>query len=224
MTYYEELGVTPGASAEEIRHSYRTLARLVHPDRFQDESVKRLAELQMRRLNQILSTLTDPEERRRYDLSLRGHLPIAARRAPETVRVQPRPGRTGLRRVAIGLSAWLSPVAAAVLLAAGLIYYNAGEVSPIRAAATARIEQPSFSSESGSAANADRERLAAELRLARMELQALRAEHQEALALLASYSRSARAASAMLEPRATPYSAVATPASDSAQPARQREP
>ena len=70
MNYYEELGVSSSASHEEIRHSYKALARLLHPDQITDVSLKTVAELQMRRLNQILSVLTDPEERRRYDLSL----------------------------------------------------------------------------------------------------------------------------------------------------------
>ncbi len=70
MTYYQELGLTPQASPEEIREAYRTLARLLHPDQYQEEKLKRAAEGQMRRLNRIYAELSDPERRRRYDQSL----------------------------------------------------------------------------------------------------------------------------------------------------------
>jgi curved DNA-binding protein CbpA len=72
VTYYEELGLTPQASPEEIREAYRTLARLLHPDQYQEEKLKRAAEGQMRRLNRIYAELSDPERRRRYDQSLGG--------------------------------------------------------------------------------------------------------------------------------------------------------
>ena len=62
MTHYEELDVSPAATADEIRHSYKALARLLHPDQCADGGLKRLAELQMRRLNQVLAVLTDPEQ------------------------------------------------------------------------------------------------------------------------------------------------------------------
>lgn len=80
MTYYEELGLAQTASVEEIRHAYRRLARLVHPDQFGEAESRRLAELQMMRLNGVLATLTDHEQRSQYDASL---IPaIEERRAP----------------------------------------------------------------------------------------------------------------------------------------------
>lgn len=77
MTYYDELGLSRKASAEEIRDAYKQLARLLHPDRQQDEKQRSLAEGQMKRLNHIYETLTHPERRREYDLSLKDfqHLP-----------------------------------------------------------------------------------------------------------------------------------------------------
>ncbi|MGQ9635633.1 MAG: DnaJ domain-containing protein [Bryobacteraceae bacterium] len=72
MNYYEELGLTRAASAEEIRQAYRELARLLHPDQQQDEGLRRAAERQMKRLNQVVAVLSDPAARRRYDLSLAG--------------------------------------------------------------------------------------------------------------------------------------------------------
>lgn len=70
MNYYEELGLTPQASTEEIRQSYRNLSRILHPDQQTDDNLRRLAENQMRRLNAIHDLLTDPFDRRQYDLSL----------------------------------------------------------------------------------------------------------------------------------------------------------
>jgi curved DNA-binding protein CbpA len=69
MDYYEEFGVSPDASLEEIRQAHKRLARLLHPDQLQDPELRRLAECQMKRLNAIYSVLADPERRREYDLA-----------------------------------------------------------------------------------------------------------------------------------------------------------
>lgn len=71
MNYYEELGVSGSASVEEVRRAYRNVARLLHPDQQADEALRRLAGLQMTRLNEILQTLTDATLRREYDHGLR---------------------------------------------------------------------------------------------------------------------------------------------------------
>src|SRR5690242_7663026 len=70
MNYYEELGLSPSASAEEIRQAYKSVARLVHPDRQSDAHLRKMAELQMTRLNDILAVLSDPVRRERYDVAL----------------------------------------------------------------------------------------------------------------------------------------------------------
>ena len=70
MTYYEELDVSPHASADEIRHTHKNLARLFHPDQFADPEQKRLAESQMKRINSVYSVLNDPARRRLYDQQL----------------------------------------------------------------------------------------------------------------------------------------------------------
>jgi curved DNA-binding protein CbpA len=70
MNYYEELGLPKTASAEEVRRAYRSLARLLHPDQQSDETLRRLAGIQMARLNEILKTLTEPRLRVEYDNSL----------------------------------------------------------------------------------------------------------------------------------------------------------
>jgi hypothetical protein len=70
VDYYEELGLTPKASPEEVREAWRGLVRLLHPDQQQDARLRRLAECQMKRLNEIHNVLTDPVRRRRYDLTM----------------------------------------------------------------------------------------------------------------------------------------------------------
>lgn len=68
MDHYEELGLPRSASTDEIRQAYKSLARVLHPDQQQDESLRRVAECQMKRLNSVIDVLTDPELRRQYDL------------------------------------------------------------------------------------------------------------------------------------------------------------
>jgi len=72
MNYYEELGIRPDADTEEIRKAHRRLVKLMHPDQHRDQALKQLAETQMRRLNSIVATLLDPEEREEYDEQLKG--------------------------------------------------------------------------------------------------------------------------------------------------------
>ncbi|MDV2482370.1 J domain-containing protein [Methanoculleus sp. Wushi-C6] len=68
QTYYEVLGVAPDATPEEIRAAYRRLAKLYHPDVNSDpDAGERFIAIQ-----QAYETLSDPEARARYDLSLRG--------------------------------------------------------------------------------------------------------------------------------------------------------
>jgi hypothetical protein len=70
MDYYEELGLPRSASQEEIHQAYRRVARLLHPDRCADDEGRRLADLQMKRLNGIVAVLADPVARASYDQRL----------------------------------------------------------------------------------------------------------------------------------------------------------
>ncbi len=67
LNYYEELGIDPGATSEQVRDAFRALVRLLHPDHHADAQMKALAERQMRKLNMVYGILSDPERRRRYD-------------------------------------------------------------------------------------------------------------------------------------------------------------
>jgi molecular chaperone DnaJ len=62
--YYELLGVTRDASAEEIKRAYRRQARKIHPDANPNDPQ---AEERIKDLNKAYSVLADPEKRQRYD-------------------------------------------------------------------------------------------------------------------------------------------------------------
>jgi len=106
MDYYEELGLTRTATVQEIRQAYKVLARLVHPDGQVNTPVRDMAERQMKRLNQILATLTDDSARREYDATLER----ASRQTPAAVAVSGPKWRQPAGRI-VWLPLWLRPMA-----------------------------------------------------------------------------------------------------------------
>ena len=60
--YYSVLGLSPNATSEEIKTSYRKLAKEWHPDRKKMNSEKKMAEI-----NQAYETLSDEKLRKEYD-------------------------------------------------------------------------------------------------------------------------------------------------------------
>jgi DnaJ-class molecular chaperone len=61
MDYYDTLGLKRGATAEEIKKAYRSLAMKYHPDRGGDEK-------KFKEISQAYEFLTDPEKKKIIDL------------------------------------------------------------------------------------------------------------------------------------------------------------
>jgi len=62
--YYETLGVSKTASADEIKSAFRKLARKHHPDVAKD---KKGAEEKFKQINEAYEVLSDPAKRQKYD-------------------------------------------------------------------------------------------------------------------------------------------------------------
>jgi curved DNA-binding protein len=65
MTYYEILGVTKEATADEIKRAYRKLASQHHPDKGGDKG-------KFQEIEQAYRTLSDNNKRREYDMQQNG--------------------------------------------------------------------------------------------------------------------------------------------------------
>ncbi len=62
--YYEVLGLSKGASDDEIKRSFRKLAMKYHPDRNPDNKE---AEEKFKEINEAYSVLSDPDKKSKYD-------------------------------------------------------------------------------------------------------------------------------------------------------------
>ena len=61
--YYEVLGLQKGASDDEIKKAYRSLAKKYHPDINKEPG----AEEKFKEINEAYDTLSDPDKKARYD-------------------------------------------------------------------------------------------------------------------------------------------------------------
>jgi len=158
VNFYEEFGLSRSATPEEIRQAHKNLARLLHPDQYQDSQLRALAECQMKRINAIYGVLSDPRQRPLYDRGLEPH-----REAPS------------MRRNAV----W---ILTAILVALGIYGWLGREP---RSPALTAIEAPAVAEriEAPGGPPADRRRiLTQEVRQLRRLLDRMRAERDNALA------------------------------------------
>src|SRR5229473_2098109 len=65
-TFYDELGVSRDANAGSIKHAFKEIAKVYHPDKNPPEK-QVWAHEQMSRFNFIMETLLNPATRREYD-------------------------------------------------------------------------------------------------------------------------------------------------------------
>jgi curved DNA-binding protein CbpA len=72
LTYYEVIGVSAGATFDEIRQAYHRKAQLLHPDRHigAGSGILHESEDSMALLNKAWETLSSPERRQAYDRTL----------------------------------------------------------------------------------------------------------------------------------------------------------
>lgn len=70
--YYKLLEVSPDATFQEIKAAYRVLCKEYHPDKMPPgtpEKARKYIEERFKQLNEAYSTLSNPEERQKYDMS-----------------------------------------------------------------------------------------------------------------------------------------------------------
>jgi len=79
IDYYAQLGVGVDASTSEIKAAFKKLALQYHPDVYKGDD----AQERMREILRAYQTLSDPEERRQYDLRRSEHVMDSQRSSPQ---------------------------------------------------------------------------------------------------------------------------------------------
>lgn len=125
--FYRVLGVTPSASADQIKAAYRELVKKYHPDLFPTAGAKAEATEKLRVINEAYSILGNPKRRDRYDRRFIQILEESSRVRAEgrrgTARFRPRAVRTHIHKIQVLKHAlWFSKKRMAyVLVAAALV-------------------------------------------------------------------------------------------------------
>jgi hypothetical protein len=65
--FYDILGVTRRATAEEITTGYKNAVKKFHPDRHQENELRELAEEKLKLINEAYAVLSDSQRRDIYD-------------------------------------------------------------------------------------------------------------------------------------------------------------
>jgi tetratricopeptide (TPR) repeat protein len=70
MNYYEILGINPSVTTTDVKQAYRNKAKDYHPDKLINipDAVRKLAEEELKKINQAYNTLNDSALREAYDI------------------------------------------------------------------------------------------------------------------------------------------------------------
>jgi hypothetical protein len=91
--FYRILGVSPAASADEIKSAYRELVKKYHPDLFSMSGEKSRANEKLQRINDAYAVIGDSARRREYDEKRSRRATSSRTRAASPIR-RPSPTRT----------------------------------------------------------------------------------------------------------------------------------
>ena len=81
--YYKILGVRRNANKKDVKKAYKDLAKKWHPDKFQEENEKKIAEKKFMDIAAAYEVLSDKELREKFD---RGEDPLDAEQQQQSQR------------------------------------------------------------------------------------------------------------------------------------------
>lgn len=129
-THYDLLGVRPTASTEEIRASYRVLARRMHPDAQMGSAAGGSGGWDMAAINEAWHVLSDPGRRAMYDASLRAPSGTVAGGRRSEPRVPVVPERASSGRFPKWPFVMLFVLAAIFIFSAGALFEPSAPAKP----------------------------------------------------------------------------------------------